>query len=83
MISRAAAMFLGIQREDTKQAWGFGDEGAVKTSITHVASIKIGGIEFTNCPVEILEKWSALDSDGLIGGECFRGFAGDAGLSQA
>lgn len=71
MISRAAAMFLGIQREDTKQAWGFGDEGAAKTSITHVASIKIGGIEFNNCPVEILEKWSALDSDGLIGANVF------------
>jgi hypothetical protein len=36
-----------------------------------VASIKIGGIEFTNCPVEILEKWSVLDSDGLIGGDVF------------
>jgi hypothetical protein len=43
----------------------------VKTSIAHVASVKIGGIEFTNCPVEILEKWSVLDSDGLIGGDVF------------
>jgi hypothetical protein len=36
-----------------------------------MASIKIGGIEFTNCAVEILEKWSALDNDGLIGGDVF------------
>jgi hypothetical protein len=43
----------------------------VKTSIARVASIKIGGIEFTNCPVEILEKWSVLESDGLIGGDVF------------
>jgi len=71
MISRAAAMFLGIQREDAKKAWGVGDEGDVKTSIAHVASIKIGGVEFTNCPVEILEKWSVLDADGLIGGDVF------------
>ena len=70
-ISRAAAMFLGIQREDATQMWGVGDKGDVKTSIAHVASIKIGGIEFTNCPVEILEKWSVLDSDGLIGGDVF------------
>jgi hypothetical protein len=33
--------------------------------------VKIGGIEFTNCAVEILEKWSVLDSDGLIGGDVF------------
>jgi tetratricopeptide (TPR) repeat protein len=53
-ISRAAAMFLGIQREDTTQIGGIGDKKEVKSSITHVASIKIGGIEFSNCPVEIL-----------------------------
>jgi predicted aspartyl protease len=70
-ISRAAAMFLGIQREDATQTGGIGDKGIVKTSVTHVASIKIGGIEFTNCAVEILEKWSVLDSDGLIGGNVF------------
>jgi hypothetical protein len=70
-ISKAAAMFLGIQREDATQTGGIGDKATVKTSIAHVASIKIGGIEFTNCPVEILEKWSVLDSDGLIGGDVF------------
>jgi tetratricopeptide (TPR) repeat protein len=72
-ISRAAAMFLGIQREDATQTGGIGDKALVKTSVTHVASVKIGGIEFTNCPVEILEKWSVLDSDGLIGGDVFAG----------
>jgi predicted aspartyl protease len=72
-ISRAAAMFLGIQREDTTKTGGVGDKADVKTSVTHVASIKIGGIEFTNCRVEILEKWSVLDSDGLIGGDVFAG----------
>jgi tetratricopeptide (TPR) repeat protein len=70
-ISRAAAMFLGIQREDATQTGGIGDKGLVRTSVTHVASVKIGGIEFTNCPVEILEKWNVLDSDGLIGGDVF------------
>ena len=70
-ISRAAAMFLGIQREDATQTGGIGDKAKVRTSVTHVASVKIGGIEFTNCPVEILEKWSVLDSDGLIGGDVF------------
>jgi hypothetical protein len=30
-------------------------------------------MEFTNCPVEILEKESVLRSDGLIGGDVFSG----------
>jgi len=72
-ISRAAAMFLGIQREDQTMMGGIGNKEGVKTSITHVASVKIGGIEFTNCRVEILEKWSVLESDGLIGGDVFAG----------
>jgi predicted aspartyl protease len=71
LISRAAAIFLGIQRQDETKVGGIGDHGDVNASITHVASIKIGGIEFTNCPVEILEKSGALDSDGLIGGDVF------------
>ena len=70
-ISRAAAMFLGIQRQDATQTGGIGDKAKVRTSVTHVASVKIGGIEFTNCRVDILEKWSVLDSDGLIGGDVF------------
>jgi predicted aspartyl protease len=70
-ISRAAAMFLGIQREDATLMGGVGDKKEVKTSIAHVASVKIGGMEFTNCPVEIIEKFSVLDSDGLIGGDVF------------
>lgn len=71
-ISRAAAMFLGIKREDATQTGGIGDKSAVKTSIAHVASIRIGDVELTNCPVEILEKWSVLETDGLIGADVFR-----------
>ena len=70
-ISRAAAMFLGLQREDRGSTGGIGDKAEVRTSLIHVASIKIGGIEFTNCAVDILEKFGVLDSDGLIGGDVF------------
>lgn len=70
-ISRAAARSLGIQREDAVETRGIGDKGKVKTSVAHIASVRIGGLEFTNCPVEILEKWSVLDADGLIGTDVF------------
>jgi len=63
--------FSEFNAKTPRRTGGIGDKGIVKTSVTHVASIKIGGIEFTNCAVEILEKWSVLDSDGLIGGNVF------------
>jgi predicted aspartyl protease len=71
VITRGAALFLGITREDATLTGGIGDKGNVNTSIAHVASIKIGAIEFTNCPVQILEKWNVVDADGLIGGDVF------------
>jgi len=55
----------------------------VKTSVTHIASVKIGGVEFTNCRVEILEKWSVLESDGVIGGDVFADSLLTLGLPQA
>ena len=71
IISRAAALFLGIDRQDSTQIAGIGDKAKPTTSIAHVASIRIGDIELQNCAVEIIEKWSVLDSDGLIGADVF------------
>lgn len=70
-LTRTAAMFMGIKREDSTVSWGVGDKGQVETSVAHVASVKIGGLEFINCPVEILENSSVLDSEGIIGGDVF------------
>ena len=70
-ISRSAAMFLGITRDNAAKVSGIGDDGAPRSSVAHVPSIKIGGVEFLNCPVEIIEKWSVLESDGLIGTDVF------------
>ena len=56
-ISRAAALSLGIKREGSTQIesitmrnmFDYHLTKEVETSIAHVASTKIGGIEFTNC----------------------------------
>jgi predicted aspartyl protease len=72
LLSRGAASSLGLVREQKLRTGGVGDEGGVATSIAHVQSIKIGSMEFRNCPVELLEKRNRLDIDGLIGGDFFR-----------
>ncbi len=69
-ISSEAAAALGLEREDAGTLGGFGDDGRVKVSTVHVASIKVGGIEFTNCAVDIVDKWN-VPTDGLIGGDVF------------
>jgi len=74
MLSRSAASGLGIVRERKIESMGVGDKGNVATSTAHVASVKIGNLEFRNCEVEILEKGSALENGGLIGGDVFRKF---------
>ena len=71
ILSRGAAAGLGLTRERQVESGGIGDKGNVTTSIAHVASVKIGNLEFRNCAVEILEKRNALDIDGLIGGNVF------------
>lgn len=72
LISRSAAGGLGLVREEKRMTGGVGDQGNVVTSVAHVESVKIGKLEFHNCQVEILEKKSALDIDGLIGADVFR-----------
>ena len=70
-LSRGAAAGLGLTRERQVEIGGVGDKGNVASSIAHVESVRIGNLEFHNCVVDILEKRSALDIDGLIGGDVF------------
>jgi predicted aspartyl protease len=74
VLSRGAAAGLGLLREEKTFSGGIGDKGEVATSIAHVESVRIGNLEFHHCAVEILEKRSALDIDGLIGGNVFSKF---------
>jgi Tfp pilus assembly protein PilF/predicted aspartyl protease len=71
LVSRDVAKSLGIKSEASDSVSGVGDKGSVKATIGHVASIKIGGLEFTNCPVEVLDKQSVVGTEGLIGGDVF------------
>ena len=74
VLSKSAAARLGLTREFKIRSGGVGDKGDVPTSTAHVASIRIGELEFRNCEVSILEKGSALENNGLIGGNVFSHF---------
>ena len=51
---------------------GIGDKGANAGWIGLADSIKIGELEFQNCPVTVMDKRSVADQDGLIGADVFQ-----------
>ena len=75
VLTRAAADALHLPVESRVQAGGIGDGGNVASHLSTVKSIRIGGLEFQNCRVQILESNPELGSiDGLIGGDVFADF---------
>jgi tetratricopeptide (TPR) repeat protein len=56
---------------------GIGDKERASAYLGFANSLKIGELEFQDCRVSVLEKRSALDVDGLIGGDVFNHFLVD------
>jgi len=73
-LSYEAAKRLGLTPEVKLHTGGVGDDGATSSYLTHIATIQIGGIQLSDCEIEVLQKakWDArLDVDGLIGLDVF------------
>ncbi len=56
------------------QLRGIGDRGPAPGYVAFADSIQVGGIEFKGCPVEVIDKGSVADQDGLIGADVFSRF---------
>jgi predicted aspartyl protease len=69
-ISKVAAARAGLATEAEIRMGGIGDQGSVRSFITHVDKLRIGEMEFHNCQVEVLDR-SSLRTDGLIGTDVF------------
>jgi clan AA aspartic protease (TIGR02281 family) len=70
VLTSAAAKRLGLEPEFRTHASGVGDSGEVNGFLTHVANIRIGELEVSDCLVEVLQQ-STLEVDGLIGIDVF------------
>lgn len=78
VLSRSAALAAGLipEAEIVNQ---LDKDGATRSFVTHVGSIRLGNLEFRNCMVEVLEKPPGSfgflsDVDGAIGTEVFSDF---------
>lgn len=76
LLTRSAATALHLVPISQGKTSGIGDEGQVDSFTATVESIKIGGLQFHNCDVEVLGKTvtTMQARDGLIGGDVFASF---------
>jgi hypothetical protein len=60
---------LDLPKIEKAHMWGFGDEGSGGTILAKANSVRIGGLEFSNCEVEILDHTGLMGSGGALPGE--------------
>ena len=77
LVKRSIAEHAGISKISETKVWGIGDKGRRNAYIGIADSIKIGELEFQNCPVEVIEGRSVAEEDGLIGADVFENFLVD------
>jgi tetratricopeptide (TPR) repeat protein len=77
LIDRYVAEKAGVTKLSDTRIGGIGDRGDKSGYIGLAKSIKIGDLEFQNCPVEVLDKRSVVGESGLIGADVFEDFLVD------
>jgi predicted aspartyl protease len=74
LINRRAAEKAGLSRLVDSKFNGIGDKGPVSGYTAYADSIKIGSLEFQNCLIEVSDRRSVADEDGLIGADVFSNY---------
>jgi predicted aspartyl protease len=74
-INSALAKRAGLKPITRTQIGGIGDNGPQGGYLTQADSIKIGGLEFKNCLVEVSDRHDVAGNDGLVGMNVFSQFA--------
>ena len=74
LVDRGIAEKAGISKLTETKIGGIGDKGRRSGHVGLASSIKIGELEFQDCPVEILDSRSVAGVEGLIGGDVFAEF---------
>jgi Tfp pilus assembly protein PilF len=77
VVKRSTASRAGITKLTETKIGGIGDKGLKDAYIGTADSIRIGELEFQNCPVEVIESRSVAGEDGLIGADVFENFLVD------
>ncbi len=74
ILRRGLAANAGLVPLTHTRFYGIGDDGAQTSYSAMADDLKIGQFEFKNCLVEVSNKRSIADEDGLIGGDVFKDY---------
>ena len=77
MINQKLAERSGVTRLSDTDIGGIGDKGRQPGYVALANSLKVGDLEFQNCPVRILDQRSVAGEEGLIGADVFSSFLVD------
>ena len=77
LVKQSIAERAGITKISETKVLGIGNKGRRNAYVGIADSIKVGELEFQNCPVEVMESRSVADEDGLIGADVFEDFLVD------
>jgi Tfp pilus assembly protein PilF len=74
VVKRNIAEKAGIAKLTETTIGGVGDKGQKNAYIGTAKSIRVGQLEFQDCPVAVMESRSVADEEGLIGADVFADF---------
>jgi len=74
VINRKLASRAGVQKIAGIHLGGIGDKGEADAYAGHADSIRVGNLEFRDCTVEVVERRSVAEEEGLIGADVFQKF---------
>jgi tetratricopeptide (TPR) repeat protein len=74
LISRRQAEKSGVVRISEDRIAGIGDSGPVTGYYGYVDHLQVGGLQFQDCVIEVSDKRSIVEDDGLIGADVFKDY---------
>jgi tetratricopeptide (TPR) repeat protein len=74
VLSRRMAEKANVTRLSDAKANGIGDKGPFSSYTGYVSTLKIGDLEFHDCIVDVIDRRSVVDDDGLIGADVFSSY---------
>lgn len=77
LVNRLIAERAGVSKIVETKVWGIGNQGRRNAFVGIAGSIKVGELEFQNCPIEVMDSRSVVGDNGLIGADVFENFLVD------
>ena len=74
LLTQKAAERAGVKRVSATEIPGIGDQGPVKGYWGLAEKVRVGNVEFRNCPVQVVEQNNVADDNGVIGADVFSEF---------